>query len=43
MEQDYLQLDVDAQEALQANLPFVQLTHVEDGDMLEQVVVVEQD
>ena len=44
MEQDYLQLDVEGQEALQANLPFVQLTHVEDDDRLEQVVVVvEQD
>ena len=44
MEQDYLQLDVEGQEALQADLPFVQLTHVEDDDRLEQmVVVVEQD
>ena len=37
MEQD---LNVEAQEALQASLPFVQLIHLEDGYSLQQVVVV---
>jgi len=37
MEQD---LGVEAQEALQASLPFVQLIHLEDGYSLQQVVVV---
>jgi len=40
MEQDYLSLAVEAQEALQASLPFVQLTHMEDDYSSEQVVVV---
>ena len=40
MEQDHLQLAVEAQEALQASLPFVQPTHMEDDYSSEQVVVV---
>ena len=40
MGQDHLWLDVEAQWALQASLPFVQLIHMEGDERPEQVVVV---